>query len=99
MGVQVKHVRQPRCQQQRLAIFGACSFGQGITLSRIVAAAQAVPGVQCATVERLQRQYEAANHEIDNGILPLRSWEIAQLDNDPSFPEHGALAIVVEGGR
>lgn len=75
------------------------SFGQGITLSRIVAAAQAVPGVQCATVERLQRQYEAANHEIDNGILPLRSWEIAQLDNDPSFPEHGALAIVVEGGR
>jgi hypothetical protein len=75
------------------------SFGDGVTLSSIVAAAQAVPGVQCATVERLQRLYEAPNHEIDNGILPLRSWEIAQLDNDPSFPERGRLEIVVEGGR
>ena len=75
------------------------SFGDGVTLSSIVAAAQAVPGVQCATVQRLQRQYESANHEIDNGILPLRAWEIAQLDNDPGFPEHGRLEIVVEGGR
>jgi hypothetical protein len=75
------------------------SFGQGITLSRIVAAAQAVPGVQCATVQQLQRQFESPNHEIDNGILPLKSWEIAQLDDDPSFPEHGQLTIVVEGGR
>jgi hypothetical protein len=75
------------------------SFGDGVTLSSIVAAAQAVPGVQCAMVVRLQRLYEAPNHEIDNGILPLRSWEIAQLDNDPSFPERGRLEIVVEGGR
>lgn len=85
----------------RLGFFhpDALTFGEGVTLSRIVAAAQAVPGVQSAAVERLQRQFEPPNHEIDNGILPLRRSEIAQLDNDPDFPEHGQLEIVVEGGR
>ncbi|QDQ28995.1 putative baseplate assembly protein [Chitinimonas arctica] len=75
------------------------SFGAGITVSSIVAAAQAVPGVQCASVTALRRQFEAANREIEQGILPLGNGEIAQLDNDPSFPEHGVLDIVVDGGR
>jgi len=75
------------------------TFGQGIYLSRIVAVAQAVPGVECATVTRLRRLFEPPNREIENGILPLRISEIAQLDNDPNFPEHGKLEIVVKGGR
>lgn len=75
------------------------SFGEGIFLGRIVAAAQAVQGVECATVKIFQRLFESANHEIANGVLPLRSSEIAQLDNDPNYPERGKLVIHVHGGR
>jgi len=75
------------------------TFGEGIFLSKIVALAQAVPGVECTQVTRLQRLFEPPNHEIENGVLPLRSWEIAQLDNDPNYPEHGKLDIQVRGGR
>lgn len=75
------------------------SFGEGIYLSRIIAAAQAVAGVECARVRRFQRLFESANHEIDNGVLPLRTSEIAQLDNDPNYPERGKLEIKEAGGR
>jgi hypothetical protein len=40
------------------------TFGTGIALSQLLAAAQAVPGVQSATVTKLQRLAEAANGEI-----------------------------------
>ena len=62
-------------------------------------AAQATPGVECARVTRLHRLFESPNHEIENGALPLRISEIAQLDNDPNFPEHGKLEILMMGGR
>jgi hypothetical protein len=75
------------------------TFGEGIYLSKIIATAQAVAGVECVQVKKFQRQFEAANHEIANGILPLRLTEIAQLDNDPNFPERGKLEIHVSGGR
>ena len=75
------------------------TFGEGIFLSEIIAAAQEVPGVECVKVTRFQRLFESANHEIENGVLPLRVNEIAQLDNDPNFPEHGKLEIQVGGGR
>jgi hypothetical protein len=75
------------------------TFGEGIYLSKLVAAVQAVPGVQNVIVDKFQRFAEAANHEIENGILPLGADEIAQLDNDPSFPEHGTLKLNMGGGR
>jgi hypothetical protein len=75
------------------------TFGEGIYLSKIIATAQAVAGVECVQVKKFQRQFEAANREIANGILPLRLAEIAQLDNDPNFPERGKLDIHVSGGR
>jgi hypothetical protein len=75
------------------------SFGEAVFLSRIVAAAQSVPGVECVTVTEFHRCFEPANHEIDNGVLPLAANEIAQLDNDPDHPERGQLQIVVNGGR
>jgi hypothetical protein len=75
------------------------TFGEGVFLSRIVAAAQAVPGVEYAEVTRLQRRFEAPNHEIENGLLPVQAWEIARLDNDPNHPERGRLDIQVRGGR
>jgi hypothetical protein len=75
------------------------SFGEAVFLSRIVAAAQAVPGVECVTVTEFHRCFAAPNREIENGLLPLAANEIAQLDNDPDHPERGDLRIVVRGGR
>jgi hypothetical protein len=75
------------------------TFGQSVYVSRIVAAGQRVPGVECLTVTRLQRWGEAPNHELRDGVLALRSWEIAQVDNDPNHPERGRLEITVIGGR
>ena len=75
------------------------TFGQGLYMSRIIAAAQFVTGVECVTVVRFQRLFEPENFEIKNGILPLAANEIAELDNDPNYPEQGQLVIDVRGGR
>ena len=75
------------------------SFGEGIYLSKLVAAAQGVNGVESVRVVKLQRLYEAPNNEIENGVLPLGPLEVARLDNDRSFPEHGKLLLDIKGGR
>jgi hypothetical protein len=75
------------------------TFGGGVYVSRLIAAAQAVPGVESVLVTRLQRLFEGPNHEIENGLLPLSALEVAQVDNDPNYPEHGRFALVMQGGR
>jgi hypothetical protein len=84
------------------------TFGEGIDVSRIVAAAQAITGVQNVQVTRLERYEigelpmgaEAAQEELPpGGILALSPFEIARLDNDPSFPENGRLILDLRGGR
>ncbi|MDI3560168.1 putative baseplate assembly protein [Bradyrhizobium sp. Arg816] len=74
------------------------SFGDGVYLSQLVAAAQAVPGVSQAWVTRLHRRFVPPNHEIDNGVLPLKPWEIAQLDNDPDHSERGRFELHLREG-
>jgi predicted phage baseplate assembly protein len=75
------------------------SFGEGIHLSKLVAVAQSVTGVESVRVTTLQRLFEAPNQEIENGILPLGPLEVARLDNDRNFPERGKLVLDVRGGR
>jgi hypothetical protein len=75
------------------------SFGDGIYLSRLVATAQAVAGVQSVRVTRLQRLFEGPAREIETGVLALGPFEIARLDNDPDFPENGQLRLEMRGGR
>jgi hypothetical protein len=75
------------------------TFGESIYLSKLVAAAQAVEGVESVQVMKLQRLFEAPNRELERGVLPLGPFEVAQLDNDPSYPEHGRLNIEMRGGR
>lgn len=75
------------------------TFGESLYLSELVAAAHAVAGVECATVAKLQRLFEPANQELEQGLLPLGSHEIAELDGHPNRPEHGRLEIAVHGGR
>ena len=74
------------------------TFGGSIRLSNLVAAAQAVPGVENVVVNKLERLFEGPEDEIKNGILPIGSMEVARLDNDPSFPENGRLTLLMRGG-
>lgn len=75
------------------------TFGGGVYLSQLVATAQAIEGVESVVVAKLQRQFEEENQEIENGILPLGPFEVAQVDNDPNYPEHGKFTLEMRGGR
>ena len=75
------------------------SFGDSIPVSKLIAIAQAVQGVQSVTISKLERLNQVPNDELENGVLPIGPMEIAQLDNDPSFPENGKLTITIGGGR
>ena len=74
------------------------AFGQNAYLSRIVAAAMAVPGVMCVTVTEFHRYGLPTNGELDSGVLPLAADEIAELANDPDHPDRGVITIDVQGG-
>ncbi len=75
------------------------TFGQGIALSKLVAIAQAIQGVQSVEVTRLRRSFEGPHGELRKEFLPIGPMEIAQLDNDPNFPEHGKIEFKMVGGR
>lgn len=75
------------------------SFGEGVELSRLVAAAQSVTGVASVKVVELRRLFDTDRGEIDAGILPIGPMEIAQLDSRPGEPDRGVLVLDMEGGR
>jgi hypothetical protein len=75
------------------------SFADGVHLSRLIATAQSVPGVELARVVRCQRLAAPAGDELETGVLVLDGMEVARLDNDPDFPENGMLELIVRGGR
>ena len=74
------------------------SFGQGLALSTLVAAAQDVTGVGLVEVTRLQRWGRPAAGELGAGFLPAAQLEVLRLDNDPNFPENGRLRLFMLGG-
>ena len=75
------------------------TFGQGIALSRLLAAAQAVTGVESVTATRFERLFVGPRGELEAGFLPLGPLEVARLDDDPRFPDNGRLRLVLRGGR
>jgi hypothetical protein len=75
------------------------TFGQTVFLSPLYAAAHAVPGVASVQITKFQRQGTADSSYLAKGELPLGRLEIARLDNDSNFPEHGVLRIDVNGGK
>jgi conserved hypothetical protein, phage tail-like region len=75
------------------------TFGQPVYLSAIVAAVQAVEGVESVTTLTFERQRDHATTAIDAGVLMLARLEIPQLDNDPTFPDRGLLALTMGGGK
>jgi len=75
------------------------TFGAGVMVSKLVAAAQSVTGVENVIVTRLQRFNEIQGRELEDGILRLGPQEIARLDNDPNYPENGKIEFDLGGGR
>ncbi|HEY4677156.1 MAG TPA: putative baseplate assembly protein [Candidatus Angelobacter sp.] len=75
------------------------TFGDSIYVSRLVGTAQKIDGVESVTVTKLERLYQGANRELEDGVLLIGPLEIARLDRDPSFPENGTLKLDMRGGR
>jgi hypothetical protein len=75
------------------------TFGAGIRVSALIAAAQALPGVDSVVVTALHRLGDPPQHEVEDGELRLGPLEVARLDNNPSRPENGRLTLDVRGGR
>ena len=75
------------------------TFGQTVYLSALYAAAQAVAGVASVQVTTFQRQGLPETSGLTNGFLAMNRLEIARLENDPNFPEHGLFTVDLGGGR
>ncbi|WP_028470001.1 putative baseplate assembly protein [Neptunomonas japonica] len=75
------------------------SFGQTVYLSTIYAAARSVAGVDSVQVTRFQRQSQQDLKPLADGYMDLGPLEIARLDNNPNFPEHGVLRLELHGGK
>jgi predicted phage baseplate assembly protein len=75
------------------------SFGDNIYVSKLIAAAQSVVGVESVAVTRLERRFAGPDREIENGVLKIGPLEVARLDNDPVRPENGRLVLTLRGGQ
>jgi hypothetical protein len=82
------------------------TFADAIHASRVIAAAQRVPGVMEAQLTRLTRfapgtppPTETPDLIPPDGALAIGAFEIARLDNNPSAPGFGRLTLVLRGGR
>jgi len=75
------------------------SFGQAVYLSRIIAAVQAVEGVDSVRVDTFQRLGTPNSTALEVGVIPIGALEIAQLANDPNFRERGRLTLHAGGGK
>jgi len=84
----------------RLALFhpDRFSFGEPVLLSPIVAAVQAVAGVQAVWPQRFERQFAAAADSLARGVIDITPLEVAQLDLDPNTRERGRLMLDIGGG-
>jgi hypothetical protein len=73
------------------------TFGQPVLVSKIYAAAQKVTGVRHVDVKILRKQNSTAT-TVPNALVMGRL-EVARLENDPNFPDHGRLEIQTAGGQ
>jgi len=75
------------------------TFGEGVSASRIVSAALAVPGVATVKIKSLERLNDSNEEALKTGVLPLGAFEVAMCDSDPNFPEDGGVTFIMGGGR
>jgi hypothetical protein len=75
------------------------TFGQSVYLSPVYAAARSVPGVILVTATQFQPQGVNSTQYLSAGRIKLGSLQVARLDNDPSYPDHGQLILLMQGGK
>lgn len=75
------------------------TFGQTVYLSPVYAAARAVDGVLAVTATAFQPQGINTSQYLDAGEMKLGPLQVARLDNNASFPNHGQLTLEMEGGK
>ena len=75
------------------------TFGQTVYLSPVYKAARSVPGVTSVTAIKFQPQGVNTTQYLLAGEIKLGSLQVARLENDLNFPDHGQLTLVMEGGR
>ena len=76
------------------------TFGQTVYLSPVYAAARKVAGVRSVVATIFQPQASPPTSIfLSEGEIPLGPFQIARLDNDPSLPDHGQLALTMQGGK
>src|SRR5262249_35774998 len=75
------------------------SFGERIYVSKYQAAAQGVEGVDSVTVTKFQRQGFPLSDAVATGFIQLDTLEIARVENNPDFPEHGQFTLTMRGGK
>jgi predicted phage baseplate assembly protein len=83
------------------ALFAPGNFvlGQTVYLSPIYAAARSVAGVQSVTATVFQPQGVQTSTFLNNGAIKLGPFQVARMDNDPSLPGNGQLALNMLGGK
>lgn len=74
------------------------TFGQEVYLSQILAEAMQIQDVDHVRATKFQRWGRAAVSEIGDGYISIDTFEIAQLKNDPNFPEQGRIVFQLQGG-
>jgi hypothetical protein len=75
------------------------TFGQTVYLSPVYAAARSVAGVVSVVATTFQLQGTTSAQYLAAGAIRLGSLQIARLENDPSYPDHGQLTLIMEGGK
>ncbi|HEX3717792.1 MAG TPA: putative baseplate assembly protein [Verrucomicrobiae bacterium] len=75
------------------------TFGQTVYLSPVYAAARSVAGVNTVVATVFQQQGVASNEFLKTGEMKLGQTQVARLENNPNYPNHGQLTLVLEGGK
>ncbi|NVO58260.1 putative baseplate assembly protein [Rhodobacteraceae bacterium B1Z28] len=75
------------------------TFGQPVYLSAISARLMQIEGIESVETTVFRRRGSTDQTPLMDGILTFGRLEIAQLENDPNFPERGAIAIEMGGGK
>lgn len=75
------------------------TFGQSVYLSPVYAAARSVAGVTMVNATQFQPQGVNTTQYLTAGQIKLGSLQVARLENDPSYPDHGQLTLVMQGGK
>jgi predicted phage baseplate assembly protein len=75
------------------------TFGQSVYLSPVYAAARSVAGVTLVTATEFQPQGVDTTQYLATGQIKLGSLQVARLDNDPNYPDHGQLTLIMQGGK